>query len=202
MDDPFWTHDTFLFDGTFHYYRDKQQPVRGKLHVSGERYDFNEFGHSLERGLLKTAQGKRIYMLMHPYIIVPNVVMSVALHPRPKQYVDAFEAIGHVTKTKLEGYRDIKIGNAQAWYYPEDNSIVLWECFLDSYVRDAPLGEDKNMLLLWTGFEHWLLDRYPEAKMIVTPWMDPLWQAKEYQTFLRRQGYTRGEPGTFMKLLK
>jgi hypothetical protein len=66
MDDPFWTHDTFLFEGTFRYYRNTKQPVRGKLRISNEKYDFNEFGHSLERNSLKAAKGTRIYMLMLP----------------------------------------------------------------------------------------------------------------------------------------
>jgi hypothetical protein len=202
MEDPFWTHDTFLFDGTFHYYRDKKLPVRGKLHVSGERYDFNSFGHSLERGFLKTAKGKRVYMLMHPYVIEPQAIMSIALYPTAKRYVDAGEVIGRTLGTRVEGFRDVKVGSAQAWYYPEDKVLVLWECFLDRPVREAPLLKDPHMTQLWVAFENWLIQRYPEAEKIVTPWMDPLWQAKEYQTFLRKREYKRGEPGMFAKLLK
>jgi hypothetical protein len=48
MEDSFWTHDTLLFAGTFHYYHDKQREVRGKLHLSEEEYKFHEFGHSLQ----------------------------------------------------------------------------------------------------------------------------------------------------------
>jgi hypothetical protein len=37
------------------------QKVRGKLRVSEEKYDFQNFGHSLEKNSLKTAKGSRIY---------------------------------------------------------------------------------------------------------------------------------------------
>jgi hypothetical protein len=64
MDDPFWTHDTLLFAGSFKYYRDKKQEVRGKIHMVGERYNFNNFGHSLERGYLNNPKGERVYLLL------------------------------------------------------------------------------------------------------------------------------------------
>ena len=75
---------------------------------------------------------------------------------------------------KKEGFRDVHIGNAQAWYYSEDSIIVLWERFLYSFLRDLPLRKDTNMMLLWTSFEQWLLNRYPEAERIATPWADPM----------------------------
>jgi hypothetical protein len=200
MDDPFWTHDTALFEGAFHYYRDKKQQVRGKLHVSNEKYDFHEFGHSLERNSLKAAKGTRIYMLMHPYVIEPNRMMTLALNP--KHYADAGTVLGKVSGTHIEGFRDVKIGNAQAWYYPDDRVLVLWECFLHDFVRDLPLRKDPHMALLWSGFEEWLINRYQETVKILTPWADPIWQAKEYQSFLRKQGYKREHNGIFTKLLK
>lgn len=199
-DDAFWTHDTKLFDGTFRYYRDKAQPVRGKLHVSEERYDFHNFGDSLERDWLKTPKGARTYMLMHPYVIEPNLVTTLIVNP--KRYADAGEVLGKTTDIRIDGFRDKRIGSAQAWYYPEDELIVLWECFLDSFIREVPLHKDKNMTDLWAAFERWLLERYPETGRIVTPWMDPLWQPKEYQAFLRKRGYKRGHPGTYVKLLR
>src|SRR4051794_36834424 len=116
MEDQFWTHDTFLFAGAFRYYRDKKQPVRGKLHVSEEKY-WND-GHELIT--LTKRQGVRSYVMMHPYVIEPNLVMSMVLHPKAKQYADAAEAIGETTGGSVDGLHDVQIGNAQAWYYPED----------------------------------------------------------------------------------
>lgn len=200
MDDPFWTHDTKLFDGTFRYYRNKTQQVRGKLHISNEKYNFNEFGHGLEKNSLKAAKGTRIYMLMHPYVIEPKIIMTVAINP--KRYADAGEVLGKTTGSHVEGFRDVQIGSAQAWYYPDDRVLVLWECFLHDFVRDLPLRKDPNMINLWTGFEKWLINRYPEVEKILTPWADPLWEVKEYQSFLRKQGFKRGGQGVFVKLLK
>jgi hypothetical protein len=95
MDDPFWTHDTKLFEGTFHYYHDKKREVHGKLHISEEKYDFNEFGHSLERYALKSAKGSRTYILMQPHVREPNVYMTVALNP--KHYADMGQVLGKTT---------------------------------------------------------------------------------------------------------
>jgi hypothetical protein len=195
-DNPFWTHDITLFDGTFRYYRNKKRPVRGKLHVSDEKY---WHGNS-ELIPLSTRQGLRSYVMMQPYVIEPQLIMTVAVSP--KRSADEGEVLGKTTGTKVEGYQDVRVDNAQAWFYPEDKVIVLWECFLDSFVRDVPLLKDTNMTHLWSGFEQWLVERYPGALRIVTPWMDPLWQPKEYQAFLRKRGYRRGKSGTFMKLLR
>jgi hypothetical protein len=200
MKDPFWTHDTLLFEGTFHYYRDKKLPVRGKIHISEEQYDFHNFGHSLERKYLKNRKGKRTYHLMHPYVEQPNIVMNFVV--QPKHYADAGQVLGKTIDTRVAGFRHEDIGNAQAWYYPEDKVLVLWECFFQDFARDVPLLKDKNMASLWTQFEQWLLNRYPETERIVTPFADPIWNTKEYQAFLRARGYTKGHSGTFTKLLK
>jgi hypothetical protein len=145
-DDPFWTHDTALFDGTFHYYQDKKLPVRGKLHVSEERY-WNDKDDLIP---LNHRRGTRSYVMMHPYVIEPKLIMMVAIDP--KRYADEGDVLGKTADTRVEGFRDVQIGNAQAWYYPEDGLLVLWECFLGSFVRDAPLRKDTNMALLWGGF--------------------------------------------------
>jgi hypothetical protein len=162
MDDPFWIHDTKLFDGTFRYYRNKKQEVRGKIHISNEKYNFHEFGHSLERYALKSAKGTRTYILMQPHVREPNVYMTVALNP--KQYADIGQVLGKTAGAQVQGFRDVRIGNAQAWYYPDDKVLLLWDCYLYEFVRDLPLRKDPNMLQLWTDFEEWLINRYPEAE--------------------------------------
>jgi hypothetical protein len=200
MEDPYWTHDTLLFEGTFRYYRDKKQPVHGKIHISEEDYDFHSFGHGLERSYLKNRKGMRTYFFMRLYIELPNIILSMAVSP--KQYTDAGTILGKTTGSRVAGFRHDEIGNAQAWYYPQEKVLVLWECYLDDFTRDASLLQDQNMVNLWTGFEQWLLNRYPETERIVTPYADPIWNIKEYQAFLRARGYTKGRSGTFTKLLK
>jgi hypothetical protein len=38
--------------------------------------------------------------------------------------------IGQVKGSDLGGTRQTQIGNVQAWYYHQDQILVLWECFL------------------------------------------------------------------------
>lgn len=72
---------------------------------------------------------------------------------QPKHYADAGTILGKTIGSRIEGLRHEDIGNAQAWYYPQDNVLVLWECFLSEFARDVPLLRDTNMANLWTGFE-------------------------------------------------
>jgi hypothetical protein len=167
MDDPFWSHDTLLFEGQFKYYRDKKQQVRGKIHLVGERYDFNNIGNHLERSYLNNRKGQRIYLLMHPYVVQPNIVMSMVV--QPKHYADAGDILGKTMgSARVAGFHHHDIGSAQAWYYPEDKILVLWECFFYDVARDVPLLQDTNMAGLWRHFERWLLNRFPEAEAIIT----------------------------------
>jgi hypothetical protein len=133
-------------------------------------------------------------------VIQPNIIMNITI--QPKHYADAGDIIGKTICSRVEGVRHHDIGNAQAWYYPEDNILVLWDCFLQNFARDVPLLKDTNMAQLWTGFERWLLTQFPDAETIVTPFADPIWEAKEYQSFLRRRGYKKGKLGTFVKPLE
>ena len=139
MEDAFWTQDTLLFEGTFHYYRDKKQAVRGKLHISEEQYDFNSFGHSLERSYLTNPKGTRTYLFLRPYVQQPNIVLSMAV--QPKHYADAGTILGKTSGARVDGFRHVEIGNAQAWYYLQDKVLVLWECYLYDFLRNIPPSE-------------------------------------------------------------
>ncbi len=115
--------------------------------------------------------------------------MTAGLYKKPKAYADMGEAIGETLgQPKQEGVRDVQIGNAQAWYYHEDNILVLWEYFLESRFRDHPLTHDPQMKQLWQGFEFWLLKQFPQATRIATPSDDPL--------FAERSNRRCSRPGT------
>ena len=58
--------------------------------------------------------------------------------------------------------------DAQAWYYPTDKTIVLWECFFEERFRKDPLPEDLNMQKLWQSFERYLLQMFPQASTLAT----------------------------------
>lgn len=188
--DDFWTHDAPLFVGSFPSHRNKPRMVQGRFHISEETfwYDNHEIiSLQMEPG----TKGKRTYVMMQPYILEPQVFMSVGLYPTPKKYADQDEAIGEVQSTNVKGMRQRQIGNAQAWYYPQEKKIVLWECFLDAPMRVASsLSEDKYMKALWSSFEQWLIQQFPQATHIATPFNDPIAKSiEEYQAFLRSMGY-------------
>ena len=77
------------------------------------------------------------------------------------------------------------------WYYHEDKTIVLWECFFDSRFHKHPFPADTNMQNLWQSFEHYLLKQFPQATTLATPFNDPLAESiDEYQMFLKSLGYS------------
>src|SRR5439155_13871978 len=92
MIDDFWTHDIFLFSGTFARYRNKPRPVRGNIHVSEEPYRLEEFEQDIRP--IPTLKGTRTYVMLHPYVFEPILTMTVGLYNKPKQHADAGEAIG------------------------------------------------------------------------------------------------------------
>ena len=187
--DDFWTHDAPLFVGTFPYYRNDPRMVQARLHVSDEKFRYGN--HEIILLTMKPGEtGKRTYVMMHPYILEPELFMTVGMYPKPKHYADQDEAVGEVLSTHVKGMRQHQIGNSQAWYYPIDKTIVLWECYLYEDMRNKPLPEDKHMQNLWHGFENWLYKQYPDATRITTPFNDPIAKTiEEYQTFLRSLGY-------------
>jgi hypothetical protein len=96
-----------------------------------------------------------------------------------------------VIGSRHEGFREAQVGNAQAWYYHADKTIVLWECFFDERFRKQPLPTDANMQSLWKRFEQWLIKQFPQASTLATPFNDPIAESiEEYQSFLKSLGYS------------
>ena len=200
--DDFWTHDAPLFIGTFPSYRNDPRMVQARLHVSEETFRYGK--HEIVPLTMQPGEiGKRTYVMMHPYVLEPDLFMAVGLYPKPKYYADQEDAIGEVLSTQAKGMRQQQIGNAQAWYYPQEKLIVLWECFLDARLRNGTsLTDDLYMQKLWSSFEHWLAKQFPEATRIVTPFNDPIAETiDEYQTFLRSLGYEPVAKAAFGKTL-
>ena len=100
----------------------------------------------------------------------------------------------------MQGFREAQVGNAQAWYYPTEKALVLWECFFEERFRKDPLPEDLNMQKLWQTFERYLLTKFPQALTLATPWNDPIAASiDEYQAFLKTLGYALLGQGAFGK---
>ncbi len=198
--DDFWTHDAPLFVGTFPSYRNDPRMVQARMHVSEETFWYGT--HDIIPLTMQPGEkGKRTYVMMQPYVLEPELFMTVGLYPKPKHYADQDEAIGEVLSTQAKGMRQHQIGSAQAWYYPQDTLIVLWECLLDARVRNVKsLTDDLYMQKLWSSFEHWLANQFPEATRIATPFNDPIAKSiEEYQAFLRSLGYQPTAKAAFGK---
>jgi hypothetical protein len=188
VEDDFWTEHNPLFTAQFPSYYTKPQKVWGRFHRSEEKYSAS----SHEIIPISEKAGKRAYVMMQPYVLEPKLTITVGLYDKPKQYADQDSAIGKaIGQPKQQGFREAQAGNAQAWYYYADKTIVLWECFFESRFRRHPLPEDLNMQKLWKGFEHWLIKQFPHATTLATPFNDPIAQSiKEYQAFLKTLGYS------------
>jgi hypothetical protein len=198
-DDDYWTQDIPLFVVTIPYYHNKPRMVKGKIHLSEERYSY---GYR-EIIPLSEKAGVRRYVNMHSYVLEPEMFMPVGLYPKLKQFADQDDAIGEVLSTQVKSMRQQQIGNSQARYYPHDKTIVLWECFFDSQVRNIKsLTDDLYLPKLWQTFEHWLSRQFPEATRIVTPFNDQIAKSiEDYQTFLRSLGYEPVAKAAFGKSL-
>ncbi len=187
---PYWQEDIALGEATL--FRGETSTVRMRLHTTTERYAGRR-----ELVPLSQSTGERVYVHAKPYILVPDVTLTVGLYPAP---TDA-GAIGEVRGSDWTGMRHEDIGQAQAWLYPADQLLVLWECFPEGrYRTSADPQQDTTLATLWTGFEGWLRQRFPQAQQLVSTWEDlyarPLWQA-----FLATRGYTPIAPAAFAKSL-
>jgi len=124
--------------------------------------------------------------ILQPSLIMPDIRLTVALSPGPQP--DG--AIGEVVDGEERDGRRPPIGTMQAWYYPVDGTVLIWEAFLASFARDTPLREDANMRRLWLRVEDSLITRFPAATRTVTPFDDPAFETTSDRAFLGSLGYT------------
>ncbi len=184
---PYWQHDLAIGEACIQ--RDAHT-IRLRVHHSEERYrKHNELFPLLHK------TGVRDYVHAKPYILVPDITLTVDLYPQPKPS----DAVGEVVSSRWEGMRPQDIGQAQAWLYRPERTIMLWECFLEGRFRQDDPTHDEVQRVLWTGFERWLVERFPGAERIATPFREPLYPDEQWQQFLRAQGYTPFTLATFAK---
>lgn len=184
--DEYWTEQCFLFRGTFRYYHRVPRMVRGFVHTSDEPYAPEVIEPDIVP--ITATRGTRTYIMIHPYVIERRLTLTVGLYSEPLPA----GAIGQVTDGGLDPTRPVKLrqcGDMQGWYYPADQTFVIWECVLSQELLDAPLPEDLNMRELWLGVERWATARFPEARRILTPFRDQRFPAQTYQAFLAALGY-------------
>jgi hypothetical protein len=197
-EDDFWTERLPLLTAQFPTYDTKLQQVHGRFHTSEET--FRASPHEIIPLHEKT--GTRTYVMMQPYVLEPQLAFTIGLSHPSKTYHDQESPIGEVIGSKQEGFRDVQVGNAQAWYYHSDKTIVLWECFVDKRFRTHPLGQDTTMQNLWQAFEHYLVKKFPNAQTLATPFNDPIADSmEEYQAFLQSLSYAPLGQAAFGKAL-
>src|SRR5687768_14631132 len=106
-EDDFWTHDHQIGEGVF--YRNAHA-IRLKLHMAAERFDQSGDPEIIP---LEHKRGERLYFLAKPYILVPDIRVSVNVYPYPTPGDQG--AIGEVASSDWAGMKHEEIGSAQAW---------------------------------------------------------------------------------------
>jgi hypothetical protein len=179
--DRFWNDDVEVGDGIF---RHGASSIRLKLHQELERYSR---AGGPEIVPIRQARGQRLYFLARPYILVPDIRLTLALYPYPTPSDRG--AIGEVRSSDWRGMRHHEIGSAQAWYYPDEATLIIWEVLLHRPYRQASPPADANLQVVWRGFERVLLERCGAVERIATPFDEPEYEREQWQAFLRAQGY-------------
>src|SRR5260221_13104056 len=80
---PYWTLDTSLFEGRFRYFSQALEPVlvRGKVHTSQEHYSLRPVERDIEP--IQHLRGTRTYFHMKPFVLVPDIRVTVGLYQQP-----------------------------------------------------------------------------------------------------------------------
>jgi hypothetical protein len=192
-DDPYYQHEHFI----------GEVPIQGRptgLHLRIHTQDEPYRGRH-EIYPVSAPRGTRTYIHAKPYVLEPDIRLTVGLYQRP----DPTGAVGRVIGSEQRNWRRREIGQAQAWHYPQDRTVVLWECYQHDWLRtsDDP-AQDPLHVATWQGFERWLLKHLQPVERIVTTWEDiydrPIWQA-----FLASQGFTPygpEYPAAFVKQIR
>jgi hypothetical protein len=188
---PYWNAEARL--GTLRLPNQEEVELHLEAHVAPE--------HPLTVGdelIPLPRQDRRgyVYVQGRPYIQEPDIRLTLALDPD----AGPGDPIGAVVGSEWAGMRRRVVGSAQAWCYPGERTIILWECYLFEQHRlaDSP-AEDANLRACWRGFERFLVGRFPDARRFVTTHDDPLYDTAEYQRFLADLGYRRYSPRAFEK---
>jgi hypothetical protein len=187
--DPYWQHDFAVDVGAI-----EDHPafgIRFKAHESEERY---YRGEGDELVPLTVSRGTRRYFHGKPYQLEPDYHLTVALHPVPPPTGE----VGVVESSSWEGMRHREIGQAQGWYYPEDRTLILWECFLEERFQQGTPQEDPLHTAVWQAWEQWLVSRSPGVQRIVTTWED-IYERADWQRFLASQRYQQIASAAFAK---
>jgi hypothetical protein len=125
------------------------------------------------------------------------MTLGLRLYPQP----DPSGSVGAVTSSTWDGMRPEYLGKAQAWAYPADRLILLWEVLVEDRYQNGPAAADPALRCIWEGVERFLVAHFPDARRLITPAADPAYDDPDYQRFLAERGYRRLSPAAFDKPL-
>ncbi len=163
---------------------DHEYDVYFLWHRSQERYGNNH----RELGLTIRKAGVREYVHVKACFFVPRIILTIGLTP-PVQ-TDFGEEIGQVLASEQEGHDRIFIAGLQAWYYPTEKVLMLWEVDLFGQYGSADPSTDFLLSTLWQCFEEGLLKEFPDCEQILTPGWEPQYGEALFKEFLRQRGYS------------
>ena len=197
--ESYWQEDVSIGELEF---QERRYPLWMRLHRSTETYREHR-----ELVTLTQTTGEQLYFHAKPYILVPDLRLTVALddpsRPSNGNGVKPPDArqIGRVLSAERAGWRSRDLGNAQGWSYPADRLIMLWECFLEDWCRRPDPTADPLLERVWGSFEERLIEGLPDAERIVTPSWEDLYSREDWQAFLMQQGYAPESSAVFSKAL-
>jgi hypothetical protein len=94
--------------------------------------------------------------------------------------------------------RPIRLADSQAWHYPADHTAVIWELLVAPHFTTEEPGENLLYRSLWTHYERFLADRFPDLQQYMTTWEDDYGRDR-WQTLLTGLGYRKTAPAIFVK---
>ena len=135
--------------------------VRMRIHKQTEKY----YGDELVP--LSHKRGEKVYLQAQLYILVPQFIITAVLDTQSDQFES--NIIGHTVSSDWSGMTHQQIATAQAWYYPEDKLLVLWEIVLSNiYHQNISPNDNQILLNLWKAFEAFLQKEFTQTTRIIT----------------------------------
>lgn len=194
MTQPYWAHDTVLFEAHFPKIDDDLTEIRGKIHQSKETYT-EEYARSSPLPLRPT-KGKRIAIEVAPYI------QSFVQSPERTSRSQTNAPVVLQKRTTVHRSTEQDIGRATGYYYPQEQMLVIWECHFFSpwMLPGEKIVGTPYMEALWQAFERVLTTCFPDATRTVTLGHDPDWGDDDFQAFLCHLGYEQSEGMLFEKM--
>jgi hypothetical protein len=186
----YWTHNLILGEGNVER---QKSLIQLHIHRLEEMYE-----HTIDELFpFTTRRGNRSYFHAKPYILIPNMTLTIGL-TKPKA---ESREIGRVIGSDVTKLQEREIGNAQAWYYPAEKALVLWKCYLFQPYRKEDPRKDALLATIWQGFEKTLLKELLHTTKIYTLY-ETYYDRPVFRTFLAQHGYRPIENATSVKEVK